>query len=93
MRDVLIVLLVSLAAACTSDSTSQQFCDRAQTCNLLSTSVDECTQDLQSEIAQLPESQQQEFDYELEQCLGHPSCDGFAQCVSALDGSNSGSGN
>jgi hypothetical protein len=95
MRHVWIVLIVSMstAGACTSDSTSQQFCNRAQTCNLLNTSVDECTQDLQSQIAELPESQQQELNYELEQCLSHPSCDGFSQCVGDLNGSNSGSGN
>ncbi len=88
MEKVLIV--VGLIAGCTTESPTEQFCKRADSCNLLTTSVDECTQDLDSEIAQLPQSKQQELEYDVQQCLDHPSCDGFAQCVQNL---GSGSGN
>jgi monomeric isocitrate dehydrogenase len=84
MRRFIIFLL--LAPACTSRSTSEQYCDRAQACNLLKPgiSVEECVQDIDAKINQLPQTQRDELEYQVQQCLNHPACNGFASCVSAL---------
>ncbi len=79
----LILFIVSITSAACTDSTMQQFCARADDCNYLSTSVEECTQDLESKRGMLTPSEQGEFDLQVQQCLDHPSCAGFRDCVDA----------
>ncbi|HSN25370.1 MAG TPA: hypothetical protein VLT45_03770 [Kofleriaceae bacterium] len=77
-------VLVFLASACVSSSETEEFCDRAQTCNLLKGSVQECVNDLSSQLDQLPPSQRDELLYSVKQCLDRPSCSGFSSCINDL---------
>jgi hypothetical protein len=83
MRHLVTVLLLSLAA-CPSPSKTEEFCKRADTCNALVTSVDECVDDLDSYLDQLTPSQRDELLYSVQQCLDRPSCNGFKSCVESL---------
>jgi hypothetical protein len=87
MRRLLLVLAI---AACNSQTTTEQMCDRMQSCNLLAAgySADECEQDLDADASSLAQNQRDEFEFELQQCLDHPSCSGFGDCLSALLGSS-----
>ncbi len=82
-----IATVVFLAAACTSPSETEEFCDRAQTCNTLNGSVQECVDDLSTQLDQLPPSQRDELLYSVKQCLDRPSCDGFKSCINDLSSS------
>jgi hypothetical protein len=77
-----ILFIVSILAACT-DSKMKQFCERADECNALNTSVQECVDNLESQRDQLTPSSQGELDLQVQMCLDHPSCDGFRSCVAA----------
>lgn len=83
MRLVLGIALFSLAA-CTSPSKTEEFCTRADSCNLLEGSVEECIEDLDSVLDQLPPSQRDELLYDVQSCLDRPSCDGFGGCINSL---------
>jgi hypothetical protein len=89
MRHIIWILAL---AACTSKSTTEELCDRMQSCNLLraGVSVDECVQDLDTALGQLPPTQKDEVEYDLQQCLDHPACSGLASCVQSYIGSGSG---
>jgi hypothetical protein len=80
----LILVIVSITSACTSESPIEGFCKRAQDCNILQTSVDECIDNLDHDRDQLSSADQGELDLSVQECLDHPSCDGFATCVTNL---------
>jgi hypothetical protein len=80
----LILVIVSITSACATESPIEEFCKRAQDCNILETSVDECIDNLERQRDDLSSAQQGEIDLSVKQCLDHPSCDGFATCVSNL---------
>lgn len=87
MRFVLSLLLFTVA--CTSSSLTEEYCQRADTCNVLITSVDECVERLDHALDQLPPSDQDEVKYEVQRCLDRPSCNGFASCARSLGDSSS----
>ena len=80
----LILVIVSITSACTHESPIEEFCNRAQDCNLLNTSVTECIDGLEHQRDQLSTAAQGELDLSVQMCLDHPSCDGFATCVANL---------
>lgn len=80
MRNLIILFVVAITSACT-DSELQQFCERAQDCNYLSGSVEECIENLEAQRDRLPPSDRGELDLAVQDCLDHPSCNGFRSCV------------
>ncbi len=88
------IFALILVAACDSRSTSEEYCNRLQTCNLLvvGKSVEECVQDIDAYMNQLPPTQRDEVEYEVNMCLDHPACSSFGTCIQDLPGSSSGSG-
>jgi len=88
------IFALIFATACDSRSTSEEYCTRLQTCNLLvvGKSVEECVQDIDTLMNQLPATQRDEVEYEVQQCLDHPACSSFGMCIQNLPGASSGSG-
>ena len=84
MRTVLVIILLAAASGCSSPSTVEKFCDRADSCDILLTSVSECVQIFDDVLDDLPDSQRDEAEDLLEECLDHPSCTGFSSCLSSL---------
>lgn len=80
MRNFTLFFFVTIISACT-DSELQQFCERADECNYLGTSVDECIDNLEAQRDRLPPSDRGELDLAVQDCLDHPSCNGFRSCV------------
>jgi hypothetical protein len=80
-----LIFIISISSACAPDSPIDEFCKRAQDCNLLQTSVDECIDGLNHQREALSEAEQGEVDLSVQMCLDHPSCDGFATCVANLE--------
>jgi hypothetical protein len=78
-----IVVIIALAG-CDSASKTEEFCSRADSCNVLSGSVEECIEDLDVLLDDLPSSDREEVLYEVQKCLDRPSCSGFASCVQDL---------
>lgn len=78
-----LVMIVALVA-CSSASETEEFCQRADSCNLLRGSVEECVEELDEVLDDLPPSQQEEVLYEVQRCLDRPSCGGFEDCVEDL---------
>jgi hypothetical protein len=81
MRTVLVTMLLA-AVGCSS--TAERFCDRADSCKILTTTVDECVHVLEDALDQLPTSDRDEAEHLLEECLDHPSCSGFSSCIASL---------
>jgi hypothetical protein len=84
MRSILVVLGLMSLVACDSSSKTEEFCRRADTCNILNGSVEECVEELDTALGDLPSSQRDELMYEVQQCLDRPSCNGFSSCVGEL---------
>jgi hypothetical protein len=79
-----IILCFALAGCFDSASKTEEFCDRADSCNLLKGSVEECVEDLDSALEDLPRSKREELLYDVQECLDRPSCNGFATCIGDL---------
>ena len=84
MRSIAFVLVTLVA--CDSSSKTEEFCRRADSCNILNGSVDECIEELDVLLEDLPPSQRDELMYDVQLCLDRPSCGGFSSCVDDLDG-------
>jgi hypothetical protein len=80
----IIITFAAAAAGCASSSVTEEYCNRADSCNILARSVEECIQDSDSTLAALPQNQRDEVEFEIKQCLDRPSCDGFHACVNDL---------
>jgi hypothetical protein len=83
MRSIVFVLVTLVA--CDSSSKTEEFCKRADSCNILNGSVDECVEELDVWLADMPPSKRDEVMYDVQLCLDRPSCGGFADCVEDLD--------
>ncbi|MEO6772719.1 MAG: hypothetical protein ABI467_06815 [Kofleriaceae bacterium] len=88
MRTLLFIIIsitsiVTGTSGCTADPIADA-CKRADDCNALNGSVEECTENYTSALDTYPASQQDEFRHDLEDCLDHPSCSAFVACVNAL---------
>lgn len=81
MRTIFVIILLAAASGC--QSTAEKFCERADSCNILVTSVMECVETIDKALDDLTESQREEAELELEQCIDRPSCSGFESCVFA----------
>ena len=80
----LIFIILTISSACASSDPIEDACKRADDCNALNGSVQECTENYNAALNTYPQTQQDEFRHELEQCLDHPSCGAFVACVNAL---------
>jgi len=83
-RMMVVVVVAMVAGGCTSSSLTEEFCNRADACNALVNSVDECIEDIDSALDKLPSSQRDELKHEVKMCLDHPSCSGFRTCIADL---------
>jgi len=63
---------------------TERLCNRANTCNSLSGSVDECIQKIDAVLNLLPKNLRAEYDLAIEGCLAHPSCDGYQECIDTI---------
>ena len=79
-----LLLTIVLFSACASPSKTEEFCTRADSCNVLEGSVEECIEDLDAALDRLSPSSRDELLYDVQQCLDRPSCDGFRTCISSL---------
>ena len=68
----------------TPTTVSARVCARLGSCNSLPGSVEECVQETDTGLKSLPENQRKEVELAFEDCLRHPSCDGFAVCLAAI---------
>ena len=78
------LIIIVMLAACDSASKTDEFCSRADSCNILQNSVEECVEDLDALLDDLPASDREEVLYEVQECLDRPSCSGFRSCVEDL---------
>ena len=83
MRPTFVFITVMLFG-CGTQSLSEEYCNRLDSCNRLARSVEECVEDADNALDSLPRNQRDEVEYEFKQCLDRPSCDGFVACVQAL---------
>lgn len=82
MRTILVIMLLAAASGCSS--TAEKFCDRADSCDILATNVNECVRILDDALDELPDSVREEAENQLEECLDRASCSGFASCISSF---------
>lgn len=83
MRTLFFIIL-TITSGCPSSDPVSDACKRADECNALSGSVQECTDNWTSALNAYPETEQEELRHDLEACLDHPSCSAFVACVNAL---------
>jgi hypothetical protein len=83
MRIILVTILFT-AIGCSSSSTTERFCDRADSCEILATSVGACLDTLDRALDDLSDRDRGEVEDILEECLDHPSCSGFSACIASL---------
>ena len=83
MRTVIFFIL-TITSACAASDPVEEACKRADDCNALNGSVQECTENYNAALNTYPQSQQDEFRHGLQDCLDHPSCSAFVACVNAL---------
>ncbi len=81
----LIFLCIAITCACAHDPI-QDACQRADECNALTGSVQECTEDFDSGLNKLPQSDQDEYRQEVTDCLDHASCSAFVTCINDVLG-------
>jgi hypothetical protein len=65
-------------------STTDDFCNRADSCNFLATSVDECVNTLDAVLNPLPDADREQVERQLQGCIDLPTCSEFSSCVFAL---------
>jgi hypothetical protein len=61
-----------------------EFCNRADSCNILNGSVEECIELFDAALNPLPKSQRAEVELAIKECLAHPSCSGLQECIIQL---------
>lgn len=81
MKINLSFLIVASIAGCSSPGLPEELCNRLDSCNQLSISVDECIQDIDSTLDSASVSVRDEVEYEFNLCLERPSCGGFVSCM------------
>lgn len=59
-------------------------CDRADECNILGTSKDECIEYMDQCTGELTPSQRAEWEHAIEDCLDHPTCGGAVDCYNQV---------
>ena len=79
-----LIVIVCVLVGCDSASKTEEFCERADSCNILNNSVEECVEELDTALDQLSPSRREEVLYEVQRCLERPSCGGFRSCVEDL---------
>ncbi len=81
MRIVLAILLIT---ACSCASTTEDFCNRAESCNILVTNVEKCVEDVDAALDSLPDSYRETAESQLQSCLDNPTCPEFVACLRTL---------
>ena len=85
-----IVLAIILLTACSSASTGDDFCNRANSCNFLVTSVEECVNSVDTALNGLSDSDREDVESQLQRCIDRPSCSQFASCILGLQSAKAG---
>jgi hypothetical protein len=80
MTRTIAITIVALVAGCGEPGIVEQMCQRADECNALPSSVSECQEYLNRCTEDLLPSQREEWEYEIQQCLDRPTCDGAFDC-------------
>jgi hypothetical protein len=89
-------LCALLAAAC--GSTAEDICERADSCNALNGSVQECVETIENALDQLTSTQAEQAEFEMNKCLENPACGSFISCFNNIidrrsdDGGGAGGG-
>jgi hypothetical protein len=83
MRTISYSVIFTLTA-CTSSSKTEEFCERADHCNTLNGSVEECVERLDKDLDKLAPTDRDELLLAVQKCLDHPSCDAFKSCINTL---------
>lgn len=84
MNKLIMIALLTLTGCFDSSSKTEEFCKRADSCNILSRSVEECVDELDTALDDLTDAQREELMFDVQQCLDRPSCGGFRSCVEDL---------
>jgi hypothetical protein len=63
------------------EGVTTELCNRADSCNSLDGSVEECIQVFDALLNPLPTNLRAESELAFKECLAHPSCDGFQECL------------
>lgn len=80
MDKIFAIIIISIAG-CSSASLSEEFCERLDSCNAIRGSVEECIDNTDKVLDDLPAHSRDEVEYAFKQCLERPSCNGFTSCV------------
>ncbi|HLL22302.1 MAG TPA: hypothetical protein VK427_09235 [Kofleriaceae bacterium] len=78
------LIVICVLTSCTVASKTEEYCERAESCNLLRGSVEECIDYIDSELDRLSDTAREELLYSVQQCLDRPSCGGFSGCIEDL---------
>jgi hypothetical protein len=76
-------------AACGSSSIAEDTCKRADECNALRGSVKECVEDINNILDHATQTDRDEAELQMNQCLDHPACSAFLSCFANINGSSS----
>jgi hypothetical protein len=77
---ILLVLGATGCPAISGSTTAEDLCVRADDCNLLETSVQECIEYMDRCTDDLTPSQRSDWERQIEDCLGYDSCQLMANC-------------
>ena len=84
MRIIICIMIAALAGCPDPASKTEELCERADSCNILNGSVEECVDELDTVLDDLSDARRDELMFDVQQCLDRPSCGGFASCVEDL---------
>lgn len=79
-----LIFIIATLAACDSSSKTDEFCNRADHCNALKGSVEECVESLDKQLDNLTSTERDELLLSVQMCLDHPSCNAFTDCIGDL---------
>lgn len=66
------------------EGVTTELCNRADSCNTLAGSIEECIQLFDAILTPLPTNLRAEYELAIKDCLAHPSCDGFEDCLNTI---------
>ena len=79
---VVFVLTAACAGGGSVSATVEEYCNRADDCNLLplGTSIEDCTQQVDKLLESLTENERADYELGLKGCLALKSCSAFGDC-------------
>jgi hypothetical protein len=94
MRATLSVFCLAVLAACGGGGDiAVETCERLDECNVLGTSVNDCTEELDLILGDLTPTEQRDFERLMDDCLEFEGCGTFLDCAGfSDDGGDTGGG-